>query len=468
VEAGGPVIDELTARVLQYVQTAAIAVDEHGVVGVYNPAAARVLGVSPEKVLGRALGELSQEAEPLRTICLLLGEAQQSGKEATRHQIVVPIAGAERTLGYSLSSLGGSRALALFFTDLTDTLAEERRVAEERRFAEVGHIASAMAHELKSPLATIELYVELLRRELAEGSRAAGNAEIIRDQARDCSGRLKAILHSISPDGSSAGGITLTLLEQVVRAVVLEQRRRHREAKVNLRVSQPSHWVPLQGADLASVVGNLIGNAIEVTGGKGPVDVSVTAGDDTAVLRVSDRGPGLPDADLFAAFYSTKSSGTGLGLWLVKKFVTRADGTVTAANRRGGGAVFTVELPLPRRERLSGKKVLVVEDEKPLRKALCVALDACRANVTAVSSVEEVPDGDRIWDCAALDYNLPGMNGVELAGRLPDAVPVLLASGDGRASAALAQLGRQRAWFLAKPFVLDTYVDLLSLLVRQP
>lgn len=453
---------------LQHVQTAAIAVDEGGLVGVYNPAAARVLGVDAAAVLGARVTDLCRQADPLHSVFELLAEAQRTGHEAVRRELHVGIKDAPRTLGYSLSTLDGSGAVAIFFTDLTDTLAAERRVAEERRFAEVGHIASAMAHELKSPLATIEIYLELLRRELEKGSPAAGNVDVIRDQARDCSSRLKTILHSISPDGAGGGGMTLTLLEQVVRAVVLEQRRRHREAKVNLRVKGPNHWVPLQGADLASVVGNLIGNAIEVTGGKGPVDVSVSAGADHATLRVSDRGPGLPKGDLFAAFYSTKSSGTGLGLWLVKKFVTRAGGQVDAADRPGGGAVFTVALPVPRRDRLDGASVLVVEDEQPLREAVRRTLVACGAEVTAVSSVEEVPDGDRMWDCAALDYHLPGKNGVELAAALPDATPVLLASGDGRASAALADLGRRRAWFLAKPFVLDTYVDLLSLLVRQP
>ena len=61
-------------------------------------------------------------------------------------------------------------ATAVFFADLTDALAEERRAAEAQRFAEVGRIAGAMAHELKSPLATVELYANLLRRALARGS----------------------------------------------------------------------------------------------------------------------------------------------------------------------------------------------------------------------------------------------------------------------------------------------------------
>ena len=87
------------------------------------------------------------------------------------------------TLGYTASALGGRGAAALFFADLTDAIAEERRVAEAQRLAEVGRIAGTMAHELKSPLATVELYANLIRRR--RGDPAAGEQlGVIKDQTR--------------------------------------------------------------------------------------------------------------------------------------------------------------------------------------------------------------------------------------------------------------------------------------------
>src|SRR5680860_1497177 len=81
-------------------------------------------------------------------------------------------------------ALGG--AAALFFADLTDALAEERRVAEAQRFAELGKIAGAMAHELKSPLATVQLYANLLRRAFAHQPAAVQQLDVIKDQTRSC------------------------------------------------------------------------------------------------------------------------------------------------------------------------------------------------------------------------------------------------------------------------------------------
>ena len=100
----------------------------------------------------------------------------------TRRQITVVGHGGEQVLGYSASLLGDG-ATAVFFADLTDALAEEQRAAEAQRFAEVGRIASAMAHELKSPLATVELYANLMRRALAEDATVPGAAG--RDQGPD-------------------------------------------------------------------------------------------------------------------------------------------------------------------------------------------------------------------------------------------------------------------------------------------
>jgi len=366
-----------------------------------------------------------------------------------------------------VSILGEGGAAALFFADITDALAEERRAAEAQRFAEVGQIASAMAHELKSPLATVELYANLLRRALADQPAAVHQVDVIKDQTRSCLERIRAIMHSINPDTARMGGTALTPMQPLVRAVVEGHRRRYEGSVITLKVASGEPRVALGENDLRSVVSNLVVNALEVTGGKGPVDVRVRSDADRVHVRVADKGPGLPDSDVFAAFFSTKSSGTGLGLWLVRRLVAEAGGTIAARDRRGGGAVFEVELPLPRHERLRGADLLVVEDDEPLRAASVAALEACGAGVTAVGAGKDVPNGSQTWECAILDYHLPDLTGVEIAARLPAGTPILMVSGDPAAGAALAEVRERRAWYLPKPFEVETYLDLVSLLVGR-
>jgi signal transduction histidine kinase len=105
---------------------------------------------------------------------------------------------------------------------------------------------------------------------------------------------------------------------------------------------------------LQQVVGNLVDNAVRHTPEGRAVTVALSEEDGQAVLRVLDEGPGIPAQDLanlFQRFYRAQysrdraSGGAGLGLAIVKAIVTSHLGTIEAANRPDGGAVFTVRLP---------------------------------------------------------------------------------------------------------------------------
>lgn len=461
---GGPGIDQLAGTVLQHVQTAAIAADGDGRVGVFNPAAARVLAVDVRDVLGRELADLAGADPAVAALAEVLNETRRTGLAAVRRQITVSGPHGEQTLGYSASMLENG-ATAVFFADLTDALAEEKRAAEAQRFAEVGRIASAMAHELKSPLATVELYANLLRRALADDAASLERLDVIKGQTRLCLDRIGAIMHSINPDIAKAGGMTLTHVAPLLRDVVDDLRRRHEDAQITLRGAAGDPRVALAENDLRSVVSNLIVNAVQASGRGAKVAVRASSDDQELTITVSDRGPGLPEGNVFEAFYTTKSSGTGLGLWLVHRLVEDAGGVISSGNRRGGGAVFTVRLPLPRHERIRGARILVVEDDAPLRHYTVSVFEEAGAHVTAAASGADVALASERWDCTVLDYHLPVMTGIDIATRLAPGTPVLLVSSDPAAGAALAEVRDRRAWYRPKPVEAEMYLDLVSLLL---
>src|SRR5680860_343855 len=96
-------------------------------------------------------------------------------------------------------------------------------------------------------------------------------------------------MHSINPDAARAGGTALTPLVPLVRAVVADQRRRYEGSTITLKGASGDPRVALGENDLRSVVGNLVVNALEVSGGKGPVDVRLRSDADRVHLRVAPQ-----------------------------------------------------------------------------------------------------------------------------------------------------------------------------------
>jgi two-component system CitB family sensor kinase len=198
-----------------------------------------------------------------------------------------------------------------------------------------------------------------------------GLTEALRSQAHEAANRLHTVLTMVEL-GRTREAVELAtaeladaqqLTDQVVGAVgepalaalLLGKSAQAGERGVQLAVDDASHidGSPLPSRDLITVVGNLVDNALEaVAATEAPrrVTVLVLEQDGEVLVRVTDTGPGLPGPDADAAFrrgWSTKAQGRGLGLALVRQVAERYGGGYDVASAPGGGAVFSVRLPVP-------------------------------------------------------------------------------------------------------------------------
>ncbi|HEY5506490.1 MAG TPA: HAMP domain-containing sensor histidine kinase, partial [Coriobacteriia bacterium] len=244
--------------------------------------------------------------------------------------------------------------LAVAFNELAEEI-ETSSVElheEERRKS---RFVSDVSHELRSPLTGIRLAAEtLLDGDVGPENEKRFLATIIREADR-LTGLANDLLQLQRIEGAT-GELPLARVDftQAARLAVEANEPLAMERGVTVAVEGRAPFVLGSRDRLQQVVGNLVDNAVRHTPEGRTVTVALAEEDGQAVLRVLDEGPGIPAQDLanlFQRFYRAQysrdraSGGAGLGLAIVKAIVTSHLGTIEAANRPDGGAVFTVRLP---------------------------------------------------------------------------------------------------------------------------
>ncbi len=233
-------------------------------------------------------------------------------------------------------------ALARQFNAMTRALKEhQQRLVEHEKLAGIGRLAAGVAHEINNPLAVILGYARLLRRK-ADGP-LAGDLQIIEEETLHAKLIVDGLLDLSRPIQIEREPVDLRALCDDVVARLGEVRLLD---GVAVEVAGAGR-VAGQPQKLRQVVLNLVKNAVEAAGPGGRVEVVVAADGDGARLTVSDSGAGLTGEArerLFEPFYTTKDSGTGLGL-AVSKGIVEAHGGTIQADAGPGGARFEVRLP---------------------------------------------------------------------------------------------------------------------------
>ena len=234
------------------------------------------------------------------------------------------------------------------FNSLTDRLQTTETL--RRRFV------SDASHELKTPLAAIRLLTDsILQTDNMDMETVRDFVTDIGSEAERLSRITEDLLRLTRLDSNQVDPPEVVevapVLEQVMRMMNLLAQEKGTE--LTCRTGGDCRVLATKG-EVHQVIYNLTDNAVKYSGSHGSVRVELRRDGNDVVLTVADNGPGIPEEDLprvFERFYrvdkarSRAAGGTGLGLSIVQDTVTKRGGTVSAANRPEGGAVFTVRWP---------------------------------------------------------------------------------------------------------------------------
>jgi len=223
-------------------------------------------------------------------------------------------------------------------------LAQSRELARAERLAAVGAVSAGLAHELRNPLAGIQMACTKLHRGLADKSQAA-RAEAVIAELKRLNGLLTEKVEAARHQPEALAPVHLAGLVGDLLALT----RYQAPPGVTLRAKIPDDLqCLLPAAGLRQALLNLLLNAIQVLDGDGQVTVVARRKDGHLLLWVEDEGPGFPEEMLRAGvrpFATGRAGGTGLGLAMVRRFIRDHDGELELANREPRGARVTLRLP---------------------------------------------------------------------------------------------------------------------------
>lgn len=226
----------------------------------------------------------------------------------------------------------------------------ERQMLHHERLAGIGRLAAGLAHEINNPLEGMSNYLALLESDLKQGRSAGECLDLVRKVRHGLArtaGVTRQVLQFAEPGPIAQQEVDLReVLEETLE--FLRAGNSFRQARIELRLPETLLLVHGNPVTLGQLFMNLLRNAVEIQGERGLTVVSCEPEDTCLKVAVEDEGPGIPEGlqeRIFEPFYSGRGS-TGLGLSICQAIVRQHGGTIEAANRTGGGAVFTVRLPL--------------------------------------------------------------------------------------------------------------------------
>ncbi len=363
-------------------------------------------------------------------------------------------------------------------TDFKATRALESRLRQAEKMDALGRLAGGIVHDMNNVLAATANYAALIAESTTDEVAAADARSILGacTRGKQITGNLLRFTR-----GAPEVRVRADLRRVVEEAMEILRHSIPKTVEIGFALPPTPVIAMVDGAQLIQVLLNLMMNSAQAMPDGGRIQVRLRTSHGQALLDVEDTGPGIPPDILprvMEPFFTTKPAGkgTGLGLSIAYGVIRSHLGTIALESEPGRGTTVAIALPLgasapvtlppatassPSAQGaalLSGRRVLVVDDEPEFRRGLERILGGMGIGVAATGDAATVIDRWRAepYDAIVLDLDMPGIEGVTVLQRLLAIDPearVLIAGGYGRECVADSLLELPRVRYLRKPFL---------------
>jgi nitrogen fixation/metabolism regulation signal transduction histidine kinase len=344
-------LQRMQVQIVEALRAAILVIDRDRFIKTTNPAADEILGVSARDVgssvddtsllrrfpaLARAIAKVAEGGNALT----LQGEGIAGFTERLVDVLVTPF-GDE-------AGEGGVRGVLVVADDVSDAIATKSRLIQTERLAAIGRMAAHVTHEVRNPLSSIGLNVDMLRDEIHDtGPESKRLMESIQQELE----RLESITEEYLrlarlPEPSLTPDDPTHLLRDTAEFVRREMDAAGVELQLDLASQLPA--VAMDEPQLRQALLNLLRNAREAMPEGGSAKLEAMRYDGGVRIQVHDEGAGILEEErehVFDLFYTTKERGTGLGLPLTQQIVVAHGGSIACKPRHPNGTTFEVWLP---------------------------------------------------------------------------------------------------------------------------
>ncbi len=258
----------------------------------------------------------------------------------------------EHDFDYRLPAIGGDfGGVAQAVNRMADRRGTlEGTLRRQDRLAALGRVVSGVAHEIRNPLNSLRLTLELLNRRVRKGTTEGGEVREAIDEVDRLDQILGRLLTFGRPEGRNRRVHDLRpLLERAVR--IVGEQARHKRVQVDLvGLGDNPIGAEVDALAIEQILINLLINAIDASPEQAVVTISAETNGDSVRIEVADRGAGISPTDreqIFNPYFTTKENGTGLGLAISREMAAHHDGSLEFESTEGG-TTFALRLPRQR------------------------------------------------------------------------------------------------------------------------
>jgi PAS domain S-box-containing protein len=323
-----------------------------------SPSVEMFLGGRPSELRGLHFSEIFPAHHPIRGVLRFAGDEIEpaEGKE-----MLIEGKDGPRRIGVSAQAIRERGARMGTLVTLRDVETIERigsQLQVSERLAALGRVTAGVAHEVKNPLNSMRLWLEVLKANMPTDPEPQQAVKMLDSEIDRLDRAVKTFLNFTKP-------VEIKLEETDLRGILEEVLEAARpsiaKAGLELHVDLPAEFltVMLDRQLIHQAVVNLILNACDFTDPGGRITLTLRRSGEFAVIGVADSGRGIPPEDqkkIFQLFFTTRPGGTGIGLANTFRFVQLHNGRIDFETEAGRGTTFRVELPLARFNEAPGGK----------------------------------------------------------------------------------------------------------------